>query len=489
MRFSGLARAALTMTDFDLAIVGAGPAGMSAAIAARAFDLRVVVIDEKPAPGGQIWAAIERNHARGADAEHRLLAALGDDYKSGARLVAEFRSSGARYLPNSTVWHVSDDASNGSVIAFSQAHENGDTAGSRRLRAARIVIASGAQERPVPLPGWTLPGVMSVGAAQLMLKTAGMLPPAPVVIVGCGPLAFLYAAQARSFAGTVSAFVQPAGASNPLAALKHGVSALHGASYLRQGARLLGQRALASTKVYRKATDVRILGEDSVQGLEFTRRSKRVELVARTVLVHDGIVPQAQLTRLLELDHQWYERGSYQAPCVDAHGRSSMANILVAGDARHIDGARAALHSGALAALAVVSDLQPQHAPRVSVQITRHEELMRRETRVRPFLDALYPAGRWTFDGLEDDTVVCRCENITAGAIRASCRAAVDSADRMKSLHRCGMGPCQGRMCEYSVALIAAAELNCHPSAFGLHRIREPIKPISLGALAELDHV
>jgi NAD(P)H-nitrite reductase large subunit len=327
---------------------------------------------------------------------------------------------------------------------------------------------------------------MSVGGAQLMLKSAGMLPPAPIVIVGCGPLALLYAAQVQALGGAVSAFVQPAGACQPMAALEHGVDALRSAGYLLKGAHLMMQRALQPAKVYRNARDVRISGDEAVQGIGFNWRSKRVELPARTVLLHDGIVPQLQLTRLLEVEHCWHEHGHYQAPVTDPHGRSSAASVFVAGDGRQIDGAHAARHSGALAALAAVVDLQPHRQQHAHFQIKQHAVQLHRQTRVRPFLDALYPAAQWPFENVRDDTIVCRCENITAGAIQASCRAAVDSADRMKALHRCGMGPCQGRMCEYSVAMIAAHTLGCHPSEFGLHRIREPIKPISLGALASL---
>src|ERR1051326_420073 len=164
--------------NIDLAIVGAGPAGLAAAALAGELGLETVLIDEQEGPGGQIYRAIERAEAAGASS-------FGADYLAGQPLVAAFRASGARYRPATTVWHIDPDgtlslASNGA---------------SDTIHARRILLATGAIERPVPIPGWTLPGVMTVGAAQILLKTAALVPEGPVVLAGQGPLLYLAAVQ------------------------------------------------------------------------------------------------------------------------------------------------------------------------------------------------------------------------------------------------------------------------------------------------------
>src|SRR5438105_10303452 len=164
----------------DLAIVGAGPAGMAAAILAAELGLDTLLIDEQEGPGGQIYRAIDRI---GADAS--VSSPLGADYQAGRSMPTELRASDARYRPATTVWHIDPD---GTLSLM--------TGGvSDSVTARRVLLATGAIERPVPIPGWTLPGVMTVGAAQILLKTADLVPDGRAVLAGQGPLLYLVAAQ------------------------------------------------------------------------------------------------------------------------------------------------------------------------------------------------------------------------------------------------------------------------------------------------------
>src|SRR5215470_3534362 len=160
----------------DLAIVGAGPAGMAAAALAGEVGLDTVLLDEQDGPGGQIYRGIERAAAP---------TPLGDDYLAGKPLAAALRASGVQYRPGTTVWHIDPD---GTVSLTS----NGV---SDALVAKRILLATGAVERPVPIPGWTLPGVMTVGAAQILLKASNVVPEGRSVLAGQGPLVYLAALQ------------------------------------------------------------------------------------------------------------------------------------------------------------------------------------------------------------------------------------------------------------------------------------------------------
>src|SRR3954471_251854 len=180
-------------SDFDLAIVGAGPAGLAAATTAMRAGLRTVVIDEQAAPGGQIYRNVESVSKRPAH-----LQLLGDDYAAGADLVQRFRASGAEYLPLTTVWQIDQERN---VYTRSDGR-------AARIAAKRILVATGAMERPVPIPGWTLPGVMTCGAAQTMLKSTGAVPAGPVVLAGGGPLLLLLATQLLRAGARITAILE-----------------------------------------------------------------------------------------------------------------------------------------------------------------------------------------------------------------------------------------------------------------------------------------
>jgi len=177
------------MSGHDLAIVGAGPAGMAAALEGAALGLAVLVLDEQDAPGGQVFRAVEK-----ASGDPAL---AGDYATGGAALVRAFRAArGVAYRPGTTLWHVDTGTLHLSLLRAGVAEE---------AEAPHLLLATGAQERPVPIPGWTLPGVMGAGAAQILLKTAGAVPAGPVVIAGQGPLCWLIAVQLlRAGAGPVT---------------------------------------------------------------------------------------------------------------------------------------------------------------------------------------------------------------------------------------------------------------------------------------------
>ena len=155
---------------YDLIIVGAGPGGLAAAVTADKLGLSALVVDEQPEPGGQIYRSIERSLPENAHV-------LGKDYFAGKQLVDEFRASGADYMPNNTVWNIEGSFNVDTVVT--------DTL--HRVRARQLLFSVGAVERPVPIPNWTLPGVMGAAAADILFKSADMVPEGPVVLAGSGP--------------------------------------------------------------------------------------------------------------------------------------------------------------------------------------------------------------------------------------------------------------------------------------------------------------
>ncbi len=450
----------------DLLVIGAGPAGMAAACQASAAGMSVVLLDEQEAIGGQIYRAIETAPSRRIDV-------LGPDYAAGRVLASEFRNSGAQYRGGVTVWKVSDD---GTVDLVADGR-----AGS--LVGKYVLFASGSMERPFPINGWTLPGVMGAGAAQILLKGAGALPTEPVVLAGCGPLLYLLAWQFLRVGVTISALVDTTTPSDYLRAARYGTGALRGWRDLLKGVKLLGALPRHGVRVFSGAEKLSIDGDAKVQGLSFVYRGKPVHLPTSLLLLHQGVVPNTQLSWSMGSEHRWDAEQLCWQPVTDEWGRLGQSRIYVAGDSRAIVGAQASAVQGRLAALAIgeklgiVTDFARRAAP------LSHD--LKRLTRIRPFLDALYRPKDNNRVPEADDVVVCRCEEVTAGQIRGYVRLGCKGPNQTKAFGRCGMGPCQGRLCGLTVTEVIADERGVGPSDVGYYRIRPPIKPVRLGDFLE----
>ncbi|WP_420404580.1 FAD-dependent oxidoreductase [Nisaea sp.] len=464
------------MMRFDLAIIGAGPAGMSAAVTARESGLSVLVVDEQPTPGGQIWRAIGRN----AEARRDNLDFLGEDYAKGADLAARFEASGAQFWPSASVWHVDspDEGDKSVTVAW-----DGVT---RQVAARSLLIATGAMERPVPVPGWTLPGVMTVGAAQTLLKSSGLYPEAPLVLAGSGPLLLLFAAQCTAAGIEIAAVLETTPPGAYLRGLPHIPGALLGWRTLLKGHRLKRQLAASGIPVHRAVTDIEARGAERLQSVRFRSAGEAVELEAAHLLLHEGVVPNPQLTRLLRCDHHWDPAQRCFRPDLSDRGETSVENVFVAGDGGGIGGAMAAVHSGRIAALEIAERSGSVNRPSGDVEIVKARDELRAELAVRPLLDAMFPPPDW-IARLDGDLTVCRCEEVSAAALRKAAALGAPGPNQTKAFLRAGMGPCQGRLCGLAVTEILADALGKSPEEVGYYRIRPPIKPVTLGELAALD--
>lgn len=457
----------------DLIIIGAGPAGLAAARVAGECGLDAVLLDEQAAPGGQIWRAI------GAVSEHRPadLTLFGKSYAAGIAALADTRAVEVR--AGAVVWQI-DRKSDGWRVIFSR------DGGAAQVRSRAVLIATGAMERPVPIPGWTLPGVTTVGALQLALKQSGAFPVGRVVIAGSGPLPLLLGEQFRRARIPLHAILdtQPGGAFG--AALPHlPLAGLGAPETLAEGLTLLRARDRSGVRVERNVEPLEILGSRRVEGIRYRDASGTHEIAADHVALHEGVVPNTQLTRLLGLPHRWNEAQRCFELEVLADGRTALDGVFVAGDGGGVLGWRAARASGALAALSVACDLGRIPESAQALQGFAPQARLRGERRLRRFLDALFPVPDW-LRHVSDETILCRCEEVSAGAVRKAVADGCMGPNQLKAFLRAGMGPCQGRMCALSVAETMAAARGLNPREIGLAHVRPPIKPVSLDELASL---
>jgi NADPH-dependent 2,4-dienoyl-CoA reductase/sulfur reductase-like enzyme len=444
----------------DLIIVGGGPAGVSAAIEARARGLSVLLLDENAAPGGRIWQALEVRGAKDADDAAAL------------DLLKAFRACGAAAHWGATVWTIEPDG----VVYWSEA------GASHSARGAKVLLATGTTERPVPIPGWTLPGVMTVGAAQIALKTGELVPAGQSWIAGQGPLVLLYAVQALRAGGRLAGILDLSDPAARWPALKHLPRALSAFRDLWKG--VAWQREIARAGVpWIRASDLRAVGEGALREIAFRAGGETRCEPADLLLLHDGVIPSVQITRALFLEHEWSASQRSWRSVTDAWGVSSVPNILVAGDGAGIGGALAATCAGRIAALGAVCALGKIDVATRDTAAAPWRAAQARYNAVRPLLDTLY---RPLPKQLDDATLVCRCEEVTAGQLRTAARIGALGMNQLKAFTRCGMGPCQGRMCGATAIEVMALARGVPVEQIEPLRTRFPTKPITRGEIAAL---
>lgn len=450
----------------DVVIVGAGAAGMAGAVALAELGLEVVLLDEQGSPGGQIYRGITL-----APLSRRDL--LGPDYAHGNVLAQALASSLVRYEKGAAVWQVTRDHQV-SYLRDGRLHT---------LQAKAVLLATGAMERPFPIPGWTLPGVMSAGAAQILLKSAGLAPSEPVVLAGCGPLLYLLGWQYLRAGVPIKALVDTTRPEDYWRARRHLFAALRAWPYLRKGLELM--RGLRSARIphYTAAEQLAVEGDEAATALTFTVAGKAQRIDSRCVLLHQGVVPNIQFSQSLRARHYWDADQLCFSPVVDAWGELDVPGIFAAGDGAGIGGAQAAALQGELAGLGIAQRLGAIEPGQCDPRAATLRERLALNLRIRPFLDALYQP-REENRIPADNVMVCRCEEVTAGDLRKFVALGCAGPNQAKSFGRCGMGPCQGRMCGLTVTEVIAKARGVTAEEVGYYRIRPPIKPITLGELA-----
>ena len=445
---------------FDLAVVGAGPAGSNAAIAARQFGLRTVVIDEAADAGGQVWRAPQSIDAK--------------PVPEGDRLRDRLAQSGAELVFGRRLWL----AENGFVL-----HLIGDP-GRETIKAERLIVASGASERIVPFPGWTSPRVIGLAATTILLKSHGTLPGMHTLVAGRGPLLSAVASGILELGGQVAAIVDASGHSDWLGAL---------AALRRRPADL---RTGLGWWLKLKRHRVPWIAKSHIEQIEPGADNLRVLIAGRdepvicdAVAVGDGLTPAAEIVRLLGGNLHYEESLGGWIPSLDNDGRSSVVGLYACGDSTGIRGAAVACEMGRLAGFAAARDagaLDPAEFARFSGPI--HARL----DRIAPAAAAMaglmsVEADRWS--AIPGGTTVCRCEDVTKDMLRAAIEQGARDADQLKAWTRCGMGPCQGRMCGEAAAQILARAAGIERSAVQPWTARAPFRPIAMeDVLGEFDY-
>jgi NADPH-dependent 2,4-dienoyl-CoA reductase/sulfur reductase-like enzyme len=453
-------------------VVGAGPAGTRAAEMLVAAGLRPVVVDEARVSGGQIY----RRQPEGFRRDPRAL--YGTEAGRATALHAAFDALADRieHWPETLAWN----------LRGRELHVvRGEVA--RALPFDALILATGATDRVVPLPGWTLPGVFSLGGAQIALKAQACAIGSRVVFLGSGPLLYLIAAQYVKAGAQVAAVLDTA----PPGARWHGLPHMSARpALLAKGAALLWTLRRAGVPVRRGVVPRRLLPDSAgtrLAGIALARPDGTEEVIAC-----DGaglgwhLRAESQLADLAGCDFAFDAEHRQWLPRCDLDGRCNVERLYLAGDGARLLGADGAEIAGRLAALAALKDLGVAAPPSVDAAALRRS--LRAMDRFRRGLAIAFPWPVELVAGLPDETLICRCEAITAGTLRHGATALdAPEVNRAKALTRVGMGRCQGRFCGLAGAEIVAAARATRPEEAGRLRGQAPVKPLAVAAVLDDD--
>jgi NADPH-dependent 2,4-dienoyl-CoA reductase/sulfur reductase-like enzyme len=446
--------------SYDVVVIGAGPSGMAAAVEAAVDGARVALLDQQARVGGAYW----RHHPSQLDGDSQLH----HDWTTFQRLRSRLDTVDVR--TEHSVWAL--ERVPGSFVVRATAGEV-----QRRpvlLDAGSVIVATGAYERVLPFPGWTLPGVTTVGAGQALLKGTLVAPGTRVLVAGAGPLLLVVAdGLLRSGVDVVAV----AEASHPTKYGLHPSSWSGAASRAREGAAYA--RTLAEHRVPYHAGYgiVRAWGDGRVEHAEIaTRRGRSREYDVDAVLVSHGFTPQLELLLQAGASSRVDGDGSLVVE-VDVQQRTSVPGLLATGEVTGVGGANLAILEGYVAGR-TLSGRAVDRA--VHDRIAVHRRFARA-------MHSVHTVGDDTLAALPDDVLVCRCEEVSAGDIRRACRdLGVDDARGAKLMTRAGMGLCQGRMCSRTVRGLVAVATGREVGDDDVARAGErlPVQPVPLENLA-----
>jgi len=457
------------MTMPRVVIVGAGPAGTRAALTLARYGLKPVILDEAPRQGGQIY---RRPPAQGGfRRDARTL--YGFEAKKAERLHRDFdeKQAAFEHRPEMLVWEIEPGRLHGYRHADNRRFS---------LEWEALILATGATDRVIPLPGWTKPGVYSLGGTQVALKYQGCAVGRRVAFLGSGPLLYLVAYQYAKAGGEVAGVLDTAPWSAKVAALP--ALAAAAPATLAKGLWYLAWLKSRRIPVVNQVRPLEVNGAERVAGIAFDTPRGSDSLVCDALAMGWGLRSESQLAELAgcrmvfdPLNRQWL-------PERDPDGRATgPKQIYLAGDGTGIAGADAAELAGELAALALLADRG------TAVDRGRQAELRQGLARIHRFRQALetaFPYPQALAAALPNGAILCRCENVTAGELRATAQIDATELNRAKAYCRVGMGRCQGRVCGPAAAEILAAALGKPVEAVGRLRAQPPVKPIPLEPLS-----
>ena len=410
-------------------------------------------------------------------------ARLDKQFRDGRALIRRVADAGARCLTGHTVW-----ASFGTEEVVASG-----TASIAIIRPKRILLATGAYERGVPMPGWTLPGFMTTGAAQTLLRSYQLAPGKRVLVGGNGPLNLQVAAELVRAGVEVVALAETSQRPGPSSLASLAEMLACAPDLVRDGIAYQSVLRRAGVPMFHRHAVIRAEGESVVERAVIARIDREGYPIAGTEKAYEvdavctgyGFLPSNEIARALGCRHRFDERFGQLVPERDEHGRSSDPRVWIAGDSAGLGGARRALAEGIIAAADIASGLSREVRDRREVAAARRMSV--RARRFQAALWTLFRAPRMVEQLARPETLICRCEEISLAAIGEAVASEIASAGALKRLTRAGMGRCQGRYCGALIVDLVSKRCGTPIDEFSFFAPRMPFKPVPIAILSSLD--
>ncbi|MGB7874174.1 MAG: FAD-dependent oxidoreductase [Anaerolineales bacterium] len=461
------------MKTTELAVIGAGPGGLSAAVTAAQAGVQVTLLDEYPRPGGQ--------YLRGAHSVEAISAKSKTERRSRS-LLEQLPSQNIKVRTGTLVWGIE-----GHRLALHSSQ------GTEWLGAKKMIIATGARELVTPFPGWTLPGVMTVGAAQILVKEHGVVPGKRILLAGSGPLLLATASALAKSEHEVSV-LGILEATQPQSWMKYAPVVLANLDRVQEGWQYA--RSLFANKIpyHFGYSVIRVEGTNRLTGATIARVDRQGKPVPGseqsvpldTLCIGFGFVPNIELTQLAGCVHEYLpERGGW-VPIIDETLETSVPGIYAVGETAGVSGAKTALIQGQIAGAAIARELGKLNNEEFARRYIPLNKQLQPLKRFGSMLNTLFRPPPALNNLITDETIICRCEQIRAGEIRQAIRKGAHTLSDLKNWLPVGQGHCQGRTCGLLLARLIRNEIGMSVGRIDQFRPRPPLKPIPLGALGNL---
>ena len=448
--------------EYDVIIIGAGPSGVKAALKCSKKDLKVLIVDSNENSGGQIYRAPPKSYIKKGkkSLEENLIQ---------IKFSEKIKKNNIDTAYNHTVWQVSPGFK---IDAFNEE-------GAVQWNARTLIVATGSYEKIIPFEGWTTPGVIGLAACTIMLKSHQTIPANKIILAGNGPLLILVAYYVLKFGGKVDAIIDT---SSKIKWIKSMFSLVLNPKNFIQGISWILKIFFSRVPIYSNSLVTKTIKTNNGISVEIQNiKNKKIKNIDTEVLaVGHGLIPSSDITRLLKLDHLYNELKGGWITRLDKNFRSSMKGLYITGDGSGISGAIAAEDKGELAAYAVLKDLDIINEKEFK---NKTHKILKRLNRYEIFAKGIAELNftpQSLIKNINNNTILCRCEDITKKEIINAVNNGAKNLNQIKSWTRFGMGPCQGRTCQYSVAKVVSEHLKCNIEDLGYLTGRTPLRPFPL---------
>ncbi|HEY52625.1 MAG TPA: FAD-dependent oxidoreductase [Caldilineae bacterium] len=470
--------------ETEVAVVGAGPAGLEAALAAAEAGARVALVDGNALPGGQYFKQPPADFSTGTPDPH---------LREAAPLFARLQACQTlTHLADTQVWGTFADEDGGWLLTLY------GCSAPHRLKAHIVILATGAYDRPIAFPGWTLPGVLTAGAVQTLLKTQGIRPGHRFLLTGSGPLQLVVAAQLVDAGAEVVAVLEGAQVS---ALLRPGHTLAAWGQWSRLGEGWAAWRTLrkAGVPIHFGRAVAAARGVDELEAVDIVSLdedwrpiSGSTETVAvDTLVLGYGFLPATQLSRLMGCEHEFAPRRGGWVPVRDDTMQTTLDGVYAVGDGAGIGGVALARLEGRVAGWVAANRVGRSDDQALRAHIESVRPVLERERRFADLLGKLFTPGPSLYALADDATLICRCEEVRLRDVRKAQASGCTTLNEIKGLTRVGMGNCQGRICGDLLARVLVdadlpeKEYEQRLAALGLLSVRPPITPLTVEELAQ----